>query len=258
MHTKAIVNYHIASDERQAYYIDADGVKGKLVSPELVPTEVTLHDLRDKPMVSFWKDSLSYLQHSSNINDFENNTNWQAIYNEELTQLLMHEVGAKEVIIFDHTVRIDDPNAERKPARNVHSDYSPSGAHERLKDIVGTDRAKEWASGHYGFINIWRPVEKTITSSPLGFLHPNSVSFKDWITLDLIYPDRIGQIMGLIANDSHKWIYLSNMTTDEIALFNIYDNKGLASIGHSALDLIEQNNTPSIRKSIESRTLVRY
>jgi len=89
-------------------------------------------------------------------------------------------------------------------------------------------------------------------------VRPSSVEDTDWILIDLIYPDRVGHIMGLAANERHEWLYQAKMTPDEVALFNIYDNRGLPSIGHSALDMVEDNTVHSIRKSIESRTLVRY
>lgn len=76
--------------------------------------------------------------------------------------------------------------------------------------------------------------------------------------LDLIYPDRQGQILGLARNPEHEWLYQSRMTPDEVAFFNIYDNRGRPSIAHSALDMVEDQCVTSIRKSIESRTLVRY
>ena len=64
--------------------------------------------------------------------------------------------------------------------------------------------------------------------------------------------------MGLVANPKHEWIYQSKMTPEEVAVFNIYDNRGKPSIGHSALDMIEDPAINTPRKSIESRTLVRY
>ena len=161
-------------------------------------------------------------------------------------------------VIFDHTVRVDDPNSDRKPARNVHSDYSPEGAQQRLIDILGAEKAEDWSAGHYGFINVWRPVDASINSAPLGFVRPSSVEEEDWVLVDLIYPDRLGHIMGLAANDGHEWVYQSRMTPDEVAYFNIYDNRGHPSIAHSAIDLVEDASVHSIRKSIESRTLVRY
>jgi len=64
--------------------------------------------------------------------------------------------------------------------------------------------------------------------------------------------------MGLAANPDHAWVYMSKMTPDEVAYFNIYDNRGRPSVAHSALDMVEDPNVTTIRKSIESRTLVRY
>ena len=194
----------------------------------------------------------------SEVASFDGGDDWRVLYDRELTDLLNREVDAREVVIFDHTVRVDDPDATRKPARNVHSDYSVDGAKQRLVDILGAEKAGIWSHGHYGFINVWRPVDHPINSAPLGFVRPSSQKEGDWVLLDLIYPDRIGQIMGLAANPQHEWVYQSKMTPDEVAIFNIYDNRGLPSIAHSALDMVEDETVRTIRKSIESRTLVRY
>ncbi len=208
--------------------------------------------------VCFDNDSVGFLTAPSTVTAFDQDHVWQDAYDQELTTLLTREVGATEVIVFDHTVRIDDPNATRKPARNVHSDYSPEGAHGRLIDILGEAKAAEWSSEHYGFINVWRPVENPINSAPLGFVRPSSVADEDWLLLDLIYPDRRGHIMGLVGNPNHEWVYQSRMTPDEVAVFNIYDNRGKPSIAHSALDMIEDSTITTVRQSIESRILVRY
>lgn len=255
----AMVNYHVHKDERQAFELDAGGVVGNLISPELAETDVNLIDTRTsaKP-VSFCVDALEFAEYPSAIRDFNEDDDWKDTYEAELTKLLQEKLGAKEVIIFDHTVRVDDPNAVRPPARNVHSDYSVDGANQRLIDLVGKEQADNWSKGHFAFINIWRPVDNPINSAPLGFIRPSSVAQQDWILLDLIYPDRKGQIMGVVGNEHHEWLYQSKMTPDEVAIFNIYDNNGLPSIAHSALDMIEDENVHTIRKSIESRTLVRY
>lgn len=260
MLTTATVNYHIRSTESQAYHIDAGGVEGKILSPVQVPTKITVKDLRDGDLsVDFANDSVTFVNSPSAVGDFESDpSSWEEAYNQELTILLAAQIGAKDIIVFDHTVRIDDPSSDRKPARNVHSDYSQSGAHRRLKDIVGEESSIEWEAAHFGFVNVWRPVAHPISSAPLGFVRPNSVAPEDWVTLELIYPDRQGQIMGLAANAHHEWLYLSNMTPDEAAIFNIYDNQGLRSIGHSALDTVAEGGSQIPRMSIESRTLIRY
>jgi len=254
----AMVNYHVHAAERQAYHIDAGGVVGNLVSPEHAETEVNLRDIRAEGGVTFDHDSVGFLTAPSKVSTLGQGNTWRDTYDLELTSLLTRELGAAEVIIFDHTVRIDDPNAIRKPARNVHSDYSPEGSHHRLIDILGEAKADEWSDGHYGFINVWRPVEHPINSAPLGFVRPSSMVDDDWLLLDLIYPDRRGHIMGLVGNTNHEWVHQSRMTPDEVAVFNIYDNKGKPSVAHSALDMIEDPTITTIRQSIESRTLVRY
>ena len=78
------------------------------------------------------------------------------------------------------------------------------------------------------------------------------------MTIELIYPDRTGQILGVAPNDEHQWFYLSDMTPSEVAIFNIYDNCGRPTIAHSALDMDRDQNIVLPRKSIESRTLIRY
>ena len=255
----ATVNYHVHKSERQAFKLDADGIVGNLISPELAATQVQVFDERAAGVATTFEEaSVGFAIVPSQIKTFDDSSDWQPTYDAELTKLLSDEIDAKEVIVFDHTVRIDERDAVRKPARNVHSDYSKNGAEQRLVDILGEEKADEWSKGHYAFINVWRPVGAPINSAPLGFLLPKSVAPQDWILLDLIYPDRKGQIMGLAANPDHEWVYMSKMTPDDVAYFNIFDNRGRASIGHSALDMIEDPSIRTARQSIESRTLVRY
>lgn len=255
----ATVNYHVHKPEQQAFHLDADGIKGNLISPELRSTDIAVLDAREGDIsVSFDKDSVTFADAPTMVNFSAERALWEKTYDTELTELLKTKLGAKEVIIFDHTIRVDDPNAVRPPARNVHSDYSEDGAKQRLIDILGGDQAAEWSKDHYAFINVWRPVDNPINSAPLGFVRPSSLNETDWVLLDLIYPDRKGQILGLVANPDHEWIYQSRMTPDEVAIFNIYDNSGLPSIAHSALDMTEDESVHTIRKSIESRTLIRY
>lgn len=255
----ATVNYHLKSPEPQAFHFDVDGIVGNLISPELAPTTVTVRDLRSNPSsVSFTNDGILFRVHASQVSDFASDEDWREQYDDELISLLKSQIGARDVKVFDHTVRIDDPAAERKPARNVHNDYNQQGAEQRLVDLLGEEQAAEYRQGHYGFVNVWRPVKHTIKTSPLGFIRPSSMKATDWMDIQLIYPDRLGQILGVAANESHDWFYLSEMTPAEVAIFNIYDNQGHPHLAHSALDMQEQATVTAPRMSIESRTLVRY
>ncbi|MEM7327538.1 MAG: CmcJ/NvfI family oxidoreductase [Pseudomonadota bacterium] len=259
MQVSASVNYHVHKNEPQAFEFDVDGIIGNLVSPELVTTPIAVHDLRDQAQAPrFDVDGIAFVEYASAVQDFASGNDWQGIYDAELEQLLKSNIGAKDVIVFDHTVRIDDPEAARRPARNVHNDYNEAGAVQRLIDIVGEEQAAAFHDAGYGFVNVWRPIEHTIQSSPLGFIRPGSMTPNDWMDIGLIYPDRFGQILGVAANPSHEWFFKSHMTPDEAIIFNIYDSTGRPHLAHSALDLPGDVDVTIPRKSIESRTLVRF
>lgn len=259
MHIDASVNYHVKKDTPQAFEFDVDGIIGNLVSPELVTTDIRVSDLRGSAQQpKFQRDGIEFINAASAVKDFKNAEHWEPLYNQELVNLLKERIGAKEVIVFDHTVRIDDPEAARRPARNVHNDYNKAGAEQRLIDLVGEARAEEFHTSGYGFVNVWRPIENIITSSPLGFIDPNSMRQDDWLDIGLVYPDRFGQILGVAANRNHNWFFKSKMSPDEAVIFNIYDNGGRPHLAHSALDLPSDSDAIIPRKSIESRTLVRY
>ncbi|MEM7443925.1 MAG: hypothetical protein AAF414_11410, partial [Pseudomonadota bacterium] len=57
----ATVNYHVHRPNRQAFHIDAGGVAGNLISPELVATKVPVNDVRaGEASVSFNRDSVAF------------------------------------------------------------------------------------------------------------------------------------------------------------------------------------------------------
>ncbi len=260
MSSTGTVNYHVHKPGRQAFEIDAGGIVGNVISPEFSAAEVALTDLRGGlASAEFERDGFAFLTLPSAVGDFEADaTVWTTTYDRELKDMLRRETSAREVMVFDHTVRVDDPEATRRPARHVHSDYSTDGAEQRLVDILGAETAAEWSKGRYAFINVWRPVGDAINSAPLGFVRPSTVKDEDWIEIDLIYPDRRGRIMGLAADEGQEWVYLSRMRPDEVVYFNIYDSSGRPPVGHSAIDLVEDPSVTTIRRSIESRALVRF
>ena len=259
MQIDASVNYHVRKSTAQAFEFDVDGIVGNLISPELVASDIKVTDLRSSEhQPDFRLDGIEFVKHTTSVEDFECADDWRSKYDEELISLLKAHIRAKEVIVFDHTIRIDDPDAPRRPARNVHIDYNQAGAEQRVVDLVGESQAKEFHEAGYGFVNVWRPIQYVIKSSPLGFIRPASIQQDDLMDIGLVYPDRFGQIVGVAANQSHEWFFKSDMAPDELVIFNLCDNCGCPRMAHSALDLPGDNRAANPRKSIESRTLVKY
>lgn len=254
----AVVNYHIKSDDPQYFKIDANGVAGNIVPPTLVSKTVPVVDERRRSdKVTFENNGVEFCYFPSKVNDFLDSFAQSQVYEDELTRLVKNTLNAKEVVVFDHTIRASDENSNRKPVKNVHSDYSQAGAQQRLIDLLGEDKAAQWNKQHFAFVNVWRPLEYKVAESPLGFIDSSSVKESDWEVIGLKYPDRQGEILGLTFSEQHKWFYLSEMTPEEVVLFNVYDNHGLATVAHSALEVATKKNVKP-RKSIESRLLIRY
>ena len=238
MQIDASVNYHVRKSTAQAFEFDVDGIVGNLVSPELTASDIKVTDLRNSEhQPDFHQDGIEFVEHPTCVDGFETGDDWQSNYNQELISLLQARIGAKEVIVFDHTVRIDNPDAPRRPARNVHIDYNQAGAEQRLVDLVGEHTAKNFHDAGYGFVNVWRPIQHVIKSSPLGFIRPASIEPGDLMDIGLIYPDRFGQIVGVAANQLHEWFFKSDMDPDELVIFNLCDNCQRPRMAHSALDL---------------------
>lgn len=259
MQVKARVNYHVKKNAPQAFKLDQAGMSGHLIAPDLAPTEVSVTDLRSSlGQPEFATDGVEFVSNASQVEDFENEDAWKTPYEAELAQLLKQTIGAKDVITFDHTIRIDDPHATRRPARNVHNDFTYKSAAQRLVELLGEERADAFRKAGFGFVNVWRPIENVVQSSPLGFIKPASMEIDDWIDIDVIYPDRVGQVLGVAANDRHRWFFQSDMTPSEAIIFNIYDSRNRPHIAHSALDIMNEASISTPRKSIESRSLVRY
>lgn len=254
----AHVNYHVKTAFQQYFIVDAEGIEGNIIAPELVQHSVRVEDIRDtKEGLSFDTDSLLFVRAPSSIKQFEAGNTCCRGYEAELEQIVKSHLGAAEVIVFDHTIRVDQSQSTRKPVKHVHSDFSESGANTRLKSILGNDKAAVWSTGHFAFINVWRPIAQAVRNSNLGFILPQSVSSNDWESIVLKYPDREGEVLGLIHSAQHKWLYMSEMSPDDVVLFNVYDNKGRPTVAHSALEL-EDDDQNFIRQSIESRLLVRF
>ncbi len=253
----ATVNYLPVDTDHPQIFIDADGEVGRRIDPVHEQTLVTLHDVREGEAPKFASHGLEFVTTPSKVSDFDEDQVFRAVYDPEIDALIKEASGAQEVVIFDHTVRVDDDNI-RRPARHVHGDYSATSGPVRLRELLGDDVAAEWEKGHYGIINVWRPIKHPVQTAPLAFADPTTVQKNDWIDIDIIYPNRRGQITGLKRNDEHHWLYMSEMTPEEVVVFTTFDSSGTPAIGHSAADLTVLPTNAKPRQSIETRALVRF
>ena len=252
----AEIYYHVREDYKQRIIIDSKNSGGDIIFPKLEKHLVKISDVRKMNKAPNFQDhGIQFFNRPGRIKNFDYG-NFEEIYNQEIENLLVDELKSKEVIVFDHTIRKDEKYT-RPPARHAHVDYTDKSAFEQVEKYVHRSEREKWINGHFAILNTWRPIQNKVETAPLGFLLPKSVNEGDLIGIDLVYPQRKGEVMGCLYNNKHQWIYLSEMDPDELVLFMMFDNAGRSPVVHSAFDFINASNAPA-RKSIESRILVRF
>jgi len=261
---KGLVNYHIEEDEENyKIIIDADGIKGNNITKySLVQKEIELHDPRESEKeLKFSEGGLQFATYPTSVETFGAvlDSTTKEVYEQELAELLKSQLeNVEEVVVFDHTIR-SDFSSSRPPVYHVHGDYTATSAAQRARDAMG-EKAEEWLEDgvHFGIVNVWRPIESPVERSPLCFVDPCTVSSNDWHTISLVYPDRVGQAPGVRHSAAHRWLILDKMEPSMVWIFGQYDSKGLSSVPHSAVEVIGTKEDAPARKSIESRTFVKY
>ncbi|WP_282609810.1 CmcJ/NvfI family oxidoreductase [Pelagibius sp. Alg239-R121] len=199
------------------------------------------------------------LKHPTSVRDFSDSDEIESHYFAETASLVKELTGAEVVIPFDHTTRIDDErDGLRRPARHAHNDYTPKSVAQRTIDLLGEARAAKALEGRIAQINVWRPLENVVQTSPLALVDARTVAPKDLVATDLVYTDRVGEIFSLAYNPGHRWFHFPEMTPDEVLLIKGYDSAddGTAKYSpHTAFELPRSAEGVPPRKSIEIRTM---
>lgn len=185
------------------------------------------------------------------------------IYYPEVEQLILsHVPGARRVLIFDHTIRRNNPNAPRAPVTLAHVDQTPTSAAARVRKHFSADDAERvFASGErYRIINVWRSLnEGEVQEMPLAFAAAGSfVAENDLMPVELRYPDWSGETAMVRHNEEQKWYYWSGMRESERLLLKCSDSR--EDIGrqvpHTAFVDPRSPEGARKRESIEVRCLV--
>ena len=149
----------------------------------------------------------------------------------------------------------------RQPVRNVHGDYTEKLGPQRVHDLVEPDRVEQWLSGRFAIVNVWRPICRPVEKAPLAFLDGRSIRKDEFVVMDLVYPDRTGEIYGVTHNEGHQWFYFRQMNRREALLLKTY---GSAEDGRVRFNARAAINDPAgpvdapPHESIEVRALVRF
>ncbi|KAI1185651.1 hypothetical protein F5B17DRAFT_407084 [Nemania serpens] len=198
--------------------------------------------------------------------DFVDDESIKANYYPEVEKLLLDRIpGSNRVLLFDHTVRRADPQANRKAVQTVHIDQTAYSAEKRVRRHMGDD-ADALLRGRYRIVNVWRPLNRNpVESMPLGFASSATLRQSDVIPVEHRYSDGyVGQTAAIAYHPEQKWHYLSGMTGNERLLLECFDSESLKEgsgvdggrVAHTAFEHPLSRPDAEGRESIEVRALV--
>jgi len=188
---------------------------------------------------------------------FASDSSIQNSYYPEVERLLLAAVpGATRIFLFDHTVRRSHPTAPRAPVTRAHIDQTRASAEQRVLHHMGAE-APDLLKSRVRLINVWRPLNGPVFTSPLAFADSRSVPDSQLAGVQHRYPHRVGETAGVRYSAEGEWFYLSGMRDDERILLQCYDSLDGARTPHSAF---VDPRTVGVgwpgRESIEVRALV--
>jgi hypothetical protein len=197
---------------------------------------------------------------SSEEHDFTSDDHIKQVYYPEVERLLLENVpGANRVLLFDHTIRRSDPNANRAPVTRVHIDQTPSSAAQRVEFHL-PDEADTLLRGRYRIINVWRPLNGPVMAHPLAVADSATVRDEDLVGVEHRYPNRTGETAQVHYNEGQRWYYWSGMKNDERLFLKCFDSdETVGQWGRVPHTAFVDPRTPEGavgRESIEVRALV--
>lgn len=212
--------------------------------------------------LSLDREGFVLLRQATEVADFYDRAQVEAVYEREVEALVKQATGAKRVLIFDHTLRADREEVQaarqiREPAWFVHNDYTERSAPRRLRDHLAGPEAEALLERRLAVINVWRPIRGPVKTAPLALCDARSMSPGDLVASERRSRERIGEIYLVTYNPDHRWYYVPDMAADEALLIKTYDSleDGRARFAvHTAFrDPTVPADAPA-RESIETRT----
>jgi hypothetical protein len=207
----------------------------------------------------------------TSVTNFRDSEEIVSTYHRECTELAIAVTGAKKAYIFDHLVRIRDPeqalnfgqrNADGTATANgrVHNDYTEASGRRRLGMVIQDPEEFERVN-RYSVVNIWRPLRGPVLDTPLALCDTRSLIARDFLPCDVKYVERTGEFYLVSFSETHSWSYFSQMNPHEAIVFKQYDSQvsGVARFTpHTAFDHPDCPKNALPRQSIEVRCLVTY
>jgi hypothetical protein len=212
------------------------------------------------------REGFALVEHATRLADFYDSAAVERVYYREIVELLKRATGAAEVHVFDHTLRLEDEakrrvHGTRLPVSVVHNDYTEHSGPQRVRDVLAPETAERLLAGRFAMVNVWRSFGASAERFPLAAADGRTVLPADYIAVDLVYPDRTGEVYYNAHSDGQRWFYFSRMQRNEAMLLKCFDSARDGRTRYTAHTGFANPHAPADtppRESIEVRTLLYF
>jgi len=262
----AKIRYLVPDGEKPVYIASRGGADAALnIGAEFEEHEVTIRDARQlQPPASLDQQGFTLLPHATQVEKFYDLEAVRAVYEAEITELVLEATDGADVLVFDHTLRSDSRDirgqrSSREPASVIHNDYTDASAKKRLRDLLPAEEAEQRLQHRFAIVNVWRSISGPVLNSPLACCDAATIDAADLVASERRAKERIGELELVSWNPAHRWYFYPEMSRNEALLIKTFDS---ATDGRSRRSIHTAFSNPlappdaSPRESIESRLLV--
>lgn len=260
---RAEFSYIVDTGVPPVRYIDWPEMEGKEVPPQYRQHAMSVRNGRPlRNTFDLDTHGFVFVDHATRVKDFTDPAERARVYDLEVQALIKQHSGASEVVVFDHTIRIGDEQAQkasnaRPTVKGVHNDYTERSAPRRLREIVGDAEAGRRIKKRWAIIQVWRPIRGKVLAEPLGICDGRTIPQTGFIRVERRYKERTGEVYHIAHNPAHQWFYFPEMERNEALVFKVFDSdagKPSRFTAHSAFDDPATPPGAPARESIETRT----
>lgn len=211
--------------------------------------------------LSIDREGFALVKFETKVSDFYDPTQITEVYDPEIEALIKRETGARDVVVFDHTLRAGDETIRkakmvREPVQRAHNDYTTRSGPIRVKDWFGEKAAEPLLKRRFAIINVWRSINGAIETMPLAICDARTVAQGDLVPAERRAKERVGETYRLAFNPAQRWFYFPSMRMDEAMLIKSYDSAEDGRARFTPHTAFADPNAPpdaAPRQSIETR-----
>ncbi|HVK31779.1 MAG TPA: CmcJ/NvfI family oxidoreductase [Burkholderiaceae bacterium] len=262
---EAALTFLVPGDDKARVVMPADDADRVERTGTYRDVPVTIRDARHLGVPpSLDREGFALVRAPTATTDFFDPARVARDYYPEVIELLKRCTGAGEVHVFDHTVRVEDATTGgrpgvRQPVACVHNDYTERSAQQRMSRFFPPQEAARLQAARVAFVNVWRSIGPSAERFPLAAADGRSVPQTDYVAVDMVYADRVGEVYHNTYSAGQRWFYFADMRPDEAMLLKCFDSATDGRTRHTAhtgfANPRAASDTPP-RRSIEVRTIL--